>query len=387
MVTAAGRTRPAPGDVSGDITELEQRSRELRARAAELLGIEIAVKNEDHAEAALACMEAIAAQPADPAVVDTKSSIRGALLADLQEVVLELQDYHGADRLRRVVGCERGLQRLRHCTTPWELIDRVCDELAASCGFGRVLLSRLEDGHWRPLTGSATLRAQTWFKQWRGRAVPLEDLDLERRVIINRQPALVRDTSGPGLHVIVRQILVESYVIAPIAPNGEAIGWLHGSHMTGGRSCGETDRDVIAAFADGFGRMYERLTLLERVQRRQQAIRETLRLADAALQDLGAFELELALQADQVDLADSGRSLLDAPHDLGMDALTPRELDVLRLIAQGANNNEIAAELVVTVATVKSHVNRLLAKLGAVNRSQAIVHYRRAERGQNSAGT
>jgi LuxR family transcriptional regulator, regulator of acetate metabolism len=376
----------AAGDAGG-IAELERRSRRLRVRAAELLGVEVPLQNEDHAEAALACMEAIAAQQVDAAAEpSTRGDVRGELLADLQEVVLELQDFHGADRLRRVVGCERGLHRLRRCATPWELVDRACDELATSCGFGRVLLSRIDDGAWRPLTGNSTLRAQPWFKQWRSRAIPLEDLYLERQVITDLRPALVRDTWGPGLHVIVRQILVGSYVIAPIAPGGEPIGWFHGSHITGGRSCGETDRDVIAAFADGFGRMYERLALLERVQRRRHGIRETLREADTALQELGTSERELALQPVQVDLVDSGAPTPDTA-GAGLDALTRRELEVLRLIARGAGNHEIAAELVVTVATVKSHVNRLLAKLGAVNRTQAIGHFRRAERGQNSAGT
>jgi DNA-binding NarL/FixJ family response regulator len=59
------------------------------------------------------------------------------------------------------------------------------------------------------------------------------------------------------------------------------------------------------------------------------------------------------------------------------ERLTPREWDVLRNLASGKTNAQIATGLFVTEGTVKSHVKHILRKLGATNRTEAVARYHR----------
>ncbi|MEW1774836.1 response regulator transcription factor [Streptomyces sp. NPDC086777] len=87
----------------------------------------------------------------------------------------------------------------------------------------------------------------------------------------------------------------------------------------------------------------------------------------AALLDPEVTRQLVGRYAARIRPADGGGS----PHGV---PLTPRELEVLRLIADGLSNGEIAAALVISPETVKTFVSRILAKLGLRDRVQAVVY-------------
>jgi DNA-binding NarL/FixJ family response regulator len=85
----------------------------------------------------------------------------------------------------------------------------------------------------------------------------------------------------------------------------------------------------------------------------------------------GQAALDPAVQLHLVEAIADGTPSSPAAAPLP-DGLTPREAEVLTLIAAGLSNAEIAERLVVSEATVKSHVNHMLAKIGARDRAQAV---------------
>jgi len=75
---------------------------------------------------------------------------------------------------------------------------------------------------------------------------------------------------------------------------------------------------------------------------------------------------------DEFVLLDRARAA-PTPTSTRLAALTPRELDILRLVAEGLSNRQIAGRLTISVATAKTHVSRLLGKLGCSSRVQAAI--------------
>ncbi|MDP9844182.1 response regulator [Streptosporangium lutulentum] len=83
----------------------------------------------------------------------------------------------------------------------------------------------------------------------------------------------------------------------------------------------------------------------------------------------GQAQFDPGIQRRLAEAVTRGRHVPGLP-----DGLTPREGEVLRLIAAGRSNGEIAGELFISEATVKTHVNNLFAKAGLRDRAQAVTY-------------
>ncbi|MFF2656402.1 response regulator [Kitasatospora sp. NPDC058032] len=123
--------------------------------------------------------------------------------------------------------------------------------------------------------------------------------------------------------------------------------------------------DALRAGAAGF--LLKRARAEEMVQAVRLIARGDSLLFPAAVRELA---LRYAAPGGGPGAARAGRQASDRGP---IGRLTGREAEVLRLMAVGLNNGEIAAELVVSQETVKTHVGGVLAKLGARDRTQAVI--------------
>jgi len=154
---------------------------------------------------------------------------------------------------------------------------------------------------------------------------------------------------------------LQALASAAIGDEDAALGCLAGALSLG---CPE---GYVRVFADEGPPMAALLGRLFAAQRAEQAASPSVPLGYLA-RVLRAFGGKEAVET-------AGRSTAQAVLGL-VEQLTTRELEVLVLLAAGAPNPRIAAELVVTLDTVKKHVSHVLGKLGAANRTEAVTRAR-----------
>lgn len=309
---------------------------------------------------------------------------RARYVAELQAAYFELRELRLQRRVQAHDRAQEGLERLRHIADPSTLLERVTREICGSCGFERGVLSKIEGSEWI-LAGAHFEEHKDWadqFVRFGSQARPmLTHTLLETQMARRRAPALVTDAmNNPHTHKpFVEHAQVRCYVGTPIMPRGRVIGFFHADHHFSGRPVDALDRDLLWAFAAGFAYVYERAVLLERLREQRDRIEQLATstatiVGDLCESDVGAERLD----RDRAHVRGRTAALGVGGRDDGL-LLTPREIEVLSLMAAGATNALIARELFISEGTVKSHVKRILRKLNASNRAEAVSRYLRSK--------
>ncbi|WP_158017039.1 LuxR C-terminal-related transcriptional regulator [Mycobacterium basiliense] len=299
-------------------------------------------------------------------------------LMDLSSLERELIEDGAARRTLALLAVQEGLSKLRAVDDVAMIVDRAPRELVESCGFDRAVLFRVHEGRMvmeSAYFGDDQEGAEKMVAFAQSVAPLLDHMLIETQMIRRHAPAIVRDArNDPRVNrPIVDFSLTHSYVAAPVMPTGKVIGFLHADRLYSGRTVDEIDRDTVWAFAEGFGYAFERTVLLERMRRLNAEVRHALASADEAARGLQDADLDLR-KIEPVERSPAARSLAEVQTRV-MAMLTRREVEVLRLMAAGRTNQQIADELVISAGTVKSHVKRVLRKLHATNRAEAASAY------------
>ena len=290
------------------------------------------------------------------------------------------------ERLETLGRIHDSLARLRELQSVEAIIARAAAEACASCGFDRAVVYHLrgqelvaESFH---VEGHPDVAAQM-LEFSRDLPLRLETQSYEREMIRRRMAMCVHDamTNPHSFHPQAEVYDVHSYVAAPIFPAGKVIGFVHADHRLKPRRVDEFDRDALFAFAEGLGLAIERARLTERLRGQGDELRRLLRRADAVVGDYLEAEIELVAEQGEGHAATRTAEALLAGVATGGDIgrlLSRREHEVMELLAKGASNGQIAAQLYIAEDTAKTHVKRILRKLGAVNRVEAATMWLKA---------
>jgi DNA-binding CsgD family transcriptional regulator len=260
-----------------------------------------------------------------------------------------------------------GIRRVKKAGSLQGLGRQACAELCNALGFANALLSFVEDDGFVVEESDHCLGAPT--------VIPRRGCVAERHCIRLRDTIRTNDDdvpASPGYRDLLGSV---DYLVAPVIAESRVVALLHVSRRNeGGLSA--RDIDLLDTFASAYSLLHERMLNTERVQQQRTSIaRAAARLTEEA-DRIAASAISLDVEYDNRVEAPT-----IAPDSALAAALSDREREVFERLVLGASNAEIADQLVITVETVKTHVKRILRKIGAINRSEAIALYMEARTG------
>jgi DNA-binding CsgD family transcriptional regulator len=303
-----------------------------------------------------------------------------------QEASLERLRTRYNTRFEALARVHRAIEELRAITSPSSMLQRAPAALCGASMLTRVLLSLTGEGR---MVAEAThfegnrARAASALAQLRADPIRLEHPLIETELLRRRRATIIDDAR---VHPRVDQRLTElmgwtSYAAAPLVVGSRVIGMVHADRGSGQR-LDVLDRDVLWEFTSLLAQAYESAILRRALRHEREQLREFLDWLGARSGELTDAPIRLATMQRP-----SRRPLLPPPPGPAMPGrddrvvfeglLTRRELDVLRLLADGNSNRGIAEALVISDGTVKFHVNSILRKLHVANRAEAVSRYLR----------
>jgi len=296
------------------------------------------------------------------------------LLVELHQLERELTERQYVRRVDALERVQEGVRGLGEVGSAAGILDRSADGLGDSSDFDRVVVSSIRDG---------SLHVEsTWVRDDRDRAqaelaalrsspvrldYPLVEAELAGRAQ-GVELVSARERSDKGW---ARALGWTAYAVATLALGGATVGFVHADCHLSERGLDALDREVLEVYTQGLAQVFERAVLRGRLRGHRSELRGAVDWMNARLSRLS----ETSVVSVNGDVSPA----MDTP-ELD-EVLTPRELEVLRLMARGNTNQAIAKTLVVAEGTVKYHVKNVLRKLRAANRADAVARYERMSAG------
>jgi DNA-binding CsgD family transcriptional regulator len=373
-----------PQIVAGPVAEeLQRRLEAATARAREALDLPVQSTPPDLVELR-ALIGALREQ--------VGSDVAGLAAIEEQEAALERLRQRFEARFEALERVQAAVGELREVTSPRQMLVRAPAALCAGSSFERAIVSLVRGGrmiaeavHFAGSGVGPGHAAARVLAQLQANPVRLEHTLIETELLRRRRATIVLDAH---VHPRVDRGTAElmgwrSYAAAPLVVGSVVAGVIHADRGPG-QPLDVLDRDVLWEFATGLAQAYESTTLRRTLRDERDQMREFLEwlrvrsseLTDAPVTLSAGGHAPVAPPAPLPESSPPGAAARD-DRVVFEGLLTRRELDVLRLMAEGATNRQVADALVISSGTVKFHAGSILRKLHAANRAEAVTRYLR----------
>lgn len=298
----------------------------------------------------------------------------GAVLDLLRRLSLADDALVRSTKRPRLLGDVLGLLESAPSTVA-ELV-RLAPQLPCRLGFDRAILSHVVDGVW---ISEAVYVADDpkWADEinriGQEHPQPLVPGLHETEIVRRREAMIVTDVQhDANVHRhIADASRSRSYVGAPIMSGNHVVGLLHSDFYVQGRDPDAEDCETLATYAKGLQIALTRAHLAEQLHSVGSTLRGMANDCHEGAATMNGLTVWPSRSTGSADFTLAARATKQAVHSV-RDVLTSRESQILELMAEGLSNGRIATQLVIAEGTVKQHVKRILRKLRAANRVEAV---------------